>query len=83
LPVITTRYNGASELLTPPADGLVIDDPHEAPELAAALTRMSDRGYLREASAAARATGTRWTFEHHYQALLAVFAEARRTKQAA
>jgi UDP-glucose:(heptosyl)LPS alpha-1,3-glucosyltransferase len=83
LPVITTRYNGASELLTPPADGLVITDPHNAPDLAAALTHMSDRGYLREASAAARATGTRWSFEQHYQSLLAVFAEARRTKQAA
>jgi UDP-glucose:(heptosyl)LPS alpha-1,3-glucosyltransferase len=83
LPVITTRYNGASELLDPPTDGLVIDSPHDAPGLAAALTRMSDRGYLREASVAARATGTRWTFELHYQALLAVFAEARRTKQAA
>ena len=83
LPVITTCYNGASELLSPPADGQVIGDPHNSIELAAAMTRMLDRGYLREASAAARVTGTRWTFEHHYQALLDVFAEARRTKRAA
>lgn len=83
LPVITTRYNGASELLAPPADGLVIDDPHNARLLAAAMTCMHDRGYLREASAAARTTGMRWTFEHHYRALLDVFTEVRRSKVAA
>ena len=30
LPVITTRYNGASELLTPPTDGIVIDTPAQS-----------------------------------------------------
>lgn len=83
LPVVTTRYNGASELLSPPADGLVIDSPHDSPKLAAAMERLTDRGYLREASAAARATGTRWTFEHHYRALLNVFGEVQRTRRAA
>jgi UDP-glucose:(heptosyl)LPS alpha-1,3-glucosyltransferase len=83
LPVITTRYNGASELLSPPADGLVIDDPHDAPTLAQAMSRMLDRGYLREASATARATGTKWTFEHHYRSLLDVWMEVRKVKQAA
>jgi UDP-glucose:(heptosyl)LPS alpha-1,3-glucosyltransferase len=83
LPVITTRFNGASELLKPPSDGLVIDDPHDAVALAAAMTRMSDRGYLRDASTAARLTSARWTFEHHYQALLDVFGEVRKMKRAA
>lgn len=83
LPVITSRYNGASELLSPPSDGIVIDDPHDAPALAAALHRFTDRGYRAEASSAARQTGTRWTFEHHYQALLDVFGEVRKTKKAA
>jgi UDP-glucose:(heptosyl)LPS alpha-1,3-glucosyltransferase len=83
LPVITSRYNGASELLSPPSDGIVIDDPHDAPALAAALYRFTDRGYRAEASSAARLTGTRWTFEHHYQALLDVFGAVRNTKRAA
>jgi UDP-glucose:(heptosyl)LPS alpha-1,3-glucosyltransferase len=83
LPAITTRYNGASELLSPPSEGLVIDDPHNAPSLASAMTRMLDRGYLRDASAAARLTSTRWTFEQHYQALLDVFGEVRKAKHAA
>ncbi|MFO0823215.1 MAG: glycosyltransferase family 4 protein [Gemmataceae bacterium] len=83
LPVITTRYNGASELLTPPTDGIVVNDPHDATALAAAMTTMFDRGYLREASVAARVTGSRWTFEHHYQGLMDVFREVRQIKRAA
>lgn len=83
LPVITSRFNGASELLTPPADGLVIDDPHAAQVLAAAIVSMTDRSYLREASAAARVTGTRWTFEHHYRLLLNLFHEVKQSKRAA
>jgi UDP-glucose:(heptosyl)LPS alpha-1,3-glucosyltransferase len=83
LPVVTSRYNGASELLSPPADGLVVDDPHDAPALAAILTKMTDYGYRSAASQAARLTGNRWTFEHHYQSLLDVFREVRHAKRAA
>jgi UDP-glucose:(heptosyl)LPS alpha-1,3-glucosyltransferase len=83
LPVITSRYNGASELLSPPIDGAVIDDPHDAAALAAAMTRFTDRRFRAEAASAARQTGSRWTFEHHYRALIDVFAEVRKTKQAA
>lgn len=83
LPVVTTRYNGASELLSPPADGLVIDDPHDAPALAAVLARFLDRDRRAAAVAAARQTAAKWTFEHHYQALLGVFGEARRVRRAA
>jgi UDP-glucose:(heptosyl)LPS alpha-1,3-glucosyltransferase len=83
LPVITSRYNGASELLTPPNEGFVVDDPHDAMALANAMGRMLDRGYLREASAAARAAGLRWTFEDHCRELLNVFTEVRQVKQAA
>ncbi|MBM3979416.1 MAG: glycosyltransferase family 4 protein [Planctomycetes bacterium] len=83
LPVVTSRYNGASELLSPPSDGFVLNDPHDAPALAAAMHRFTDRTYRAEASSAARATGTRWTFEHHYQGLLDVFGEVRKAKRAA
>ena len=65
LPVITTRYNGASELLSSPTDGLVIDDPHDAATLAGAMAKMLDRGYRLAAATAARQAGNRWTFETH------------------
>jgi UDP-glucose:(heptosyl)LPS alpha-1,3-glucosyltransferase len=83
LPVVTSKYNGASELLTPPTDGIVIDDPHDAPALAAAMVKFTDRNVRAEASSAARQTAAKWTFEHHYHALLDVFGEVRKTKQAA
>lgn len=83
LPVVTTRCNGASELLTPPNDGLVIDDPHDSGALSAAMAQMLDRGYRSAAAQAARQASARWTFEHHYRALLDVFGEARTLKRAA
>lgn len=83
LPIITTRYNGAAELLTPPNEGLVIDNPHDAPELAKALTQMTDGAYRQHASQAARLAANRWTFEDHYQSLLAIFQDASQMKRAA
>ena len=83
LPVITTRYNGASELITVPDTGVVIKDPHDAAELAAAVERMLDPAYRRAAGPAARRAAAGWTFEAHYRALLGVFAEVRAAKRAA
>ena len=69
LPVITTRFNGASELLDVPANGLVIDDPHDALSLANALTAMLDPSYRANASTSALTAAARWTFDDHYRAL--------------
>jgi UDP-glucose:(heptosyl)LPS alpha-1,3-glucosyltransferase len=83
LPVITSRFNGASELLNPPEDGLVLDDPHDAPALARAIERLCDPRVRSECSQAARLAAARWTFEDHYRAVLGVLEEAARRRQAA
>jgi UDP-glucose:(heptosyl)LPS alpha-1,3-glucosyltransferase len=83
LPVITTRYNGASELLHPPREGYVLDDPHNAPQLAAALKQLLDPSRRAACAQAARRVAAQWTFEHHYRQMLAVFAEAAARKNAA
>ncbi len=83
LPVITTRYNGAGELLSPPREGFVLDDPHDHARLAVCLARLLDPGCRSACAQAARRTAARWTFEHHYRQLLEVFAEAARRKRAA
>lgn len=80
LPVITSQYNGASELLTPPTDGLVVADPHNAVELAAAITAMLDQGQLPARKNAAQQAGQRWTFDMHYTALLQLLDEASKRK---
>lgn len=83
LPVITTRSNGASELLNPPREGLVVGDPHDHRRLAWCITQMLDPARRSACAQAARRTAAHWTFEHHYRELLQIFAEAAARKRAA
>jgi UDP-glucose:(heptosyl)LPS alpha-1,3-glucosyltransferase len=83
LPVITSRFNGAAELLTPPREGFVIDNPHEHQQLADCMIQLLDSSRRTACARAARQTAALWTFEHHYQQLLNVFAEAVERKRAA
>lgn len=83
LPVITTRANGASELLTQGREGYVVSDPHKHAELAEALTLLCDPARRVACAQAARRAAMHWTFEEHYQQLLRVFREAAERKHAA
>jgi UDP-glucose:(heptosyl)LPS alpha-1,3-glucosyltransferase len=87
LPVLTSRYNGAGEKLAPPVDGLIINDPHDARELGAAIDTMLDPEQLPARKAAAALAGKRWTFDDHYRQLLGLFDEVvarkRRSSNAA
>jgi UDP-glucose:(heptosyl)LPS alpha-1,3-glucosyltransferase len=83
LPVITSRYNGAAELLHPPRDGYVVDDPHDVPRLAHFLNLLCDPGRRAACAQAARQTAAAWTFDDHYRRLLEAFQEVMRRKQAA
>ncbi len=83
LPVITTRANGASELMKPMGEGYVIDDPHDHQHLAWCLVQMLDNSRRHTFSLAARKTAAQWSFEHHYRQLLSVFAEAAKRRRAA
>ena len=80
LPVLTTQYNGASELLDIPMNGLVMADPHDGPALAKAISTMADKKYLEQARPAALAAAQRWTFEMHYSALMEVFTKVANRK---
>lgn len=87
LPVITTCYNGAAELLRCEggghAEGYVIDDPHDHAALAGCLSRMSEAPRRERFAAAAREAGRRWTFEDHYRGLMAVLESAAGRRAAA
>jgi UDP-glucose:(heptosyl)LPS alpha-1,3-glucosyltransferase len=76
VPLITTRYNGASEFLSSGFEGLVIDDPHNHEALARSMRQLFDPRRRAACSEAARRAAASWTFEHHYQRLLQVFREA-------
>jgi len=83
LPVITSRYNGASELLRPPREGFVIADPHDHAALADCLRRLLDPARRAACGQAARRSAAQWTFEQHYRQILAVLAEAAARRHAA
>jgi UDP-glucose:(heptosyl)LPS alpha-1,3-glucosyltransferase len=83
LPVITSRYNGAAELLHPPREGYVIDDPHDHQHLAWSIEQLLEPGWRQACAQAARRTAHQWTFDQHYRLLLEVFEEAYERKQAA
>jgi UDP-glucose:(heptosyl)LPS alpha-1,3-glucosyltransferase len=83
LPAITTRANGAAELLHPPHDGFVLDDPHDHRTLARQMEQLCDPARRAECAQAARRSAAAWTFDDHYQALLATLREVALRKQAA
>jgi UDP-glucose:(heptosyl)LPS alpha-1,3-glucosyltransferase len=83
LPVITSRYNGASELLHPPREGYVLDDPHNTDHLAGCMAQLLDPARRLACAQAARRTALQWTFDQHYHQLLQVFQEAAALKRAA
>jgi UDP-glucose:(heptosyl)LPS alpha-1,3-glucosyltransferase len=83
LPVVTSRYNGACELLHPPQEGYVIGDPHDHSHLAWCLTQLLDPERRARCAQAARRAAAGWTFEQHYRQLVHVFGEAIARKHAA
>jgi UDP-glucose:(heptosyl)LPS alpha-1,3-glucosyltransferase len=86
LPIITTHYNGASELMhasPPQQEGYALRDPHDHQELSWCLAQMLDPGRRHAFAQAARRTAAQWTFEQHYRQLMAVLTEAASRKQAA
>jgi UDP-glucose:(heptosyl)LPS alpha-1,3-glucosyltransferase len=80
LPVITSRHNGAAELLDPTADEFVIDDPYQSHQLAQAMMRLLDPVARTSAARASRRAAGRWTFEDHYQALTGLMSLLARQK---
>jgi UDP-glucose:(heptosyl)LPS alpha-1,3-glucosyltransferase len=83
MPVVTTRCNGASELMSPPAEGYVVGSPHDHAGLAWSMGQLLNPARRASCSQAARRAAQQWTFEQHYQQLLQVFQEAAVRKRAA
>jgi UDP-glucose:(heptosyl)LPS alpha-1,3-glucosyltransferase len=83
LPVVTTRNNGAAELLSPPNDSLVIESANETEALASAMDRFVESEYRRSASRAAFRAAGKWTFDDHYRELMRLLGAALKRKLAA
>lgn len=83
LPVVTTRFNGASELIENGKEGFVIDDPHNHRSLGEAMSKLLDSELRSKCATAARQTAKKWSFETHYQQLMQVFHRVSTRRQAA
>jgi UDP-glucose:(heptosyl)LPS alpha-1,3-glucosyltransferase len=81
LPVITTRQNGAGELITEGEHGFVLSSPKAHGELIAALDHIAVDSRRHAMSAAAAKLGREQTFERHVSALVKVFREVAESKK--
>jgi UDP-glucose:(heptosyl)LPS alpha-1,3-glucosyltransferase len=75
-PVITSRYNGASEHVTSGREGFVVDDPEDVPSFAQCMLALTDAAVRRRMSAAAVALARRNDLTRNVDALEAVLYEA-------
>jgi UDP-glucose:(heptosyl)LPS alpha-1,3-glucosyltransferase len=73
LPVVTTRQNGAGELISAGREGFVVESPDSIAELGAALEALCDPAGRAAMSAHAARLGRQQTFERHMQQLLRLF----------
>lgn len=76
LPVITSRYNGASEHLTEGREGFVVGEPDDVPALAGHMHALTDAALRQRMSSAAIELARRHDVERNVDALEAVLREA-------
>jgi UDP-glucose:(heptosyl)LPS alpha-1,3-glucosyltransferase len=75
LPSVTTRFNGAAELLTEGVDGSVISDPADDAELAAALRPLLEPAVRERMGEAARRLALRHTLDRNCDQIVSIYGE--------
>ena len=75
LPVITTRFNGAGELMTPGEHGYLLDDPADAVTLSRQMSQLLDDGRRRQMSLDARKLALQHSLDDNVNRVLAVYGE--------
>jgi UDP-glucose:(heptosyl)LPS alpha-1,3-glucosyltransferase len=81
LPVITTKQNGAGELITPGREGFVISAPHSMRELSGTLDAMTHDEKRSAMSVDARTLGAAHSFEMHVARMIELFQEVAESKR--
>jgi UDP-glucose:(heptosyl)LPS alpha-1,3-glucosyltransferase len=78
LPVISTVFNGACEIMTDGEHGFVLSDPADVGALAAAMGKLLDPRRREHMSRACLELRPRLAYAHHLDRLLAVYSETPR-----
>jgi UDP-glucose:(heptosyl)LPS alpha-1,3-glucosyltransferase len=73
LPSVTTRFNGAAELLTEGVDGSVISDPADDAELAGALRPLLDQNVRQRMGEAARKLALKHTLDRNCDQIVSIY----------
>ncbi|MCU0782803.1 MAG: glycosyltransferase family 4 protein [Verrucomicrobia bacterium] len=77
LPVVSSRINGASEVITPGQDGAVVDDPGDSATLAVAIEPFLNPRTYAAASRAARQTAESLPFSRNVEQTLEVIRKVK------
>ncbi len=81
-PVVTTRFNGASELMEDGREGYVLHAPTETERLAEVLRGLLDADLRRRMGRAARQVAEQHPIERNFREMMAVFETAAARKEA-
>ena len=73
MPVITTRLNGAAELMTDGREGFILEHPAEEERLADRLVSLCEAGLRERMGAAARELAERHSTERNYRDILRLY----------
>lgn len=82
LPAITTRHNGAADVIKDGVHGYVIDSADEVRQLADAIERLSDADHRATCAAAGLALRERVSMARHADEMLTVYEEILQRRQA-
>jgi len=80
-PVVTTRFNGAAELMEDGREGFILDAPDQVDRLAEAMKRLLDPALRARMGAAARSTAEPYPIQRNFREMMAVFQRAAALKE--
>jgi UDP-glucose:(heptosyl)LPS alpha-1,3-glucosyltransferase len=80
VPVISTRFNGATEIMTDGVHGFVLSDPSDVDALAEAMRKMLDPERRAAMRQACRELRPRLSYEQHLERLEAIYQAAKSGK---
>ncbi|HUU30562.1 MAG TPA: glycosyltransferase family 4 protein [Phycisphaerae bacterium] len=80
-PVITTRFNGAAELMEDGREGFLLDAPDQTDRLAEAMKRLLDPALRARLGAAARLAVEPYSIQRNFREMMAVLERAAALKE--
>lgn len=83
LPVVTSRFNGAGELITPGVEGHIVEDPADVEELTVAIARLCAPLVRSDAGTAARGLALQHTIERNFREIMEAYETATESTRAA